>query len=122
LYILKNLSSAIVYIQNTIRLPLVAIAFHMPWIMYDATIPWGSDDFFTFGGLVLIIIGLALYMKDAIKKNRKIKIPFEYPSLLDGGDILKRYKTAPLPIAEKSEYGMENLGVAISEYEIYKNV
>jgi drug/metabolite transporter (DMT)-like permease len=100
LYILKSLSSAIVYIQNTVRLPLVAIAFHIPRIVGTESIGWGSDDFFTFGGLVLIITGLALYMRDAIKKNKKRRL---YSSLIPPESLSIKYNSAPLPVLSDSE-------------------
>jgi len=117
LYILKNLSSAIVYIQNTVRLPIVAIAFHLPFIMGDATVPWGDGDYYTFGGLALIIGGLAIYMRDSIKKSKKIALEHQHfnvetttllpPSIVD---IEKYFRSAPLPVKESTyeSFGIDN--------------
>jgi len=108
LYILKNLSSAIVYIQNTVRLPLVAIAFHLELIMGKDVILWSTDDFYTFGGLVVIIAGLGIYMKDAIVKSGKKSKPI--PPLNENNTLLPStrdidiyYRSAPLPL-RRNEY------------------
>jgi hypothetical protein len=90
LYVIKELSSAIMYIQNAVRyvfqqfldqaaltqsprcsfqrrLPLVTIAFHLTFIMGATAEPWNSNSWFLFGGLGIIIVGLVMYMWKSMK-------------------------------------------------------
>lgn len=95
LYVIKELSSAVVYIQNAIRydliflrlqdaaadsylhnitlsvrLPLVTVAFHLTFIMGAAALPWDYTSWYLFGGLAVILVGLILYMFTALKDLR----------------------------------------------------
>lgn len=48
---IQEISSAVVYIQNTVRLPIVTIAFHLPFVVGSSAMPWDTDSYFTFGGM-----------------------------------------------------------------------
>jgi hypothetical protein len=108
-----TITSAIVYIQNTVRLPVVAVLFHLPLIMGSGYVPWGDGDYYTFGGLALIIGGLIIYMKDSIKKGKKsnLDIVNEYTSFLPSSvyEDIKIFNSAPLPA--RIESGYETFGL-----------
>jgi len=79
---------------------VVAVLFHLPIIMGTGFVPWSEGDFYTFGGLALIIGGLIIYMRDSIKKGNKLKldVPNEYTSFLPSKVYdVKNYNSAPLP-------------------------
>ncbi|KAL6068803.1 SEC7 domain-containing protein [Balamuthia mandrillaris] len=61
--VVKHGSAAIAYIANTVRLPLVAIAFHLRPVMGNRVLKWDSQgSLFNFAGLFFILTGLVLFL------------------------------------------------------------
>jgi hypothetical protein len=70
---LQNLSCVVAFLQSAVRLPLITIAFHIPFIMGPDTEKWTQYSWFTWAGLVIIVGSLLFFMIETMKKrNRKL--------------------------------------------------
>eukprot|EP01120_Amphizonella_sp_Union-15-10_P014588 TRINITY_DN7118_c0_g1_i2.p1 TRINITY_DN7118_c0_g1~~TRINITY_DN7118_c0_g1_i2.p1 ORF type:complete len:283 (+),score=25.38 TRINITY_DN7118_c0_g1_i2:2-850(+) len=84
LFVMKELSSAVMYIQNAVRLPLISIVFHIHFVIGNGSLPWSHNDIYTFSGLGVILIGLGIYMVSTLRDKKENVV--ENVKIQDDGD------------------------------------
>lgn len=122
LYVMKDLSSTVMYIQNAVRLPLVTIVFHLSFVM-GQSVKWDNPGY-TFSGLAIILLGLACYMISTLraKREERKKAETERITSLNAPQLFSRGSNIePRAGTQGTELGEQPLAPAVVNDKQYES-